>query len=273
VLGAVLGGVLILVNPLPSVASEEATRFQFLWQYMILICSILFGLVTAILVASLTWFRGQRRDMSDGPPIHGITWLEIAWTAVPTVIVVSIVVFSWIVLNRNNPSSAAASTKQDVEAAGQTNVLEVNVVGYQFNWDYDLPQYDINASTELVVPVNRDILMRISGRLGDVIHSFWVPAWRIQMNTVPGKVVSIGVKPTKEGDYAVVCAFLCGTAHAQMNSDVEGGTVSRIRVVSNTEFEQWTRETRAEQQEEAQQDEAAAGGAEGGGETTTGAGE
>lgn len=248
VVGSVLGGLLglaILLTPfLPTQASEQADRFNNLWAYLILVTGVLFGIVTAVLVYSIRTFRGRRGDLDDGPPIHGITWLEITWTAVPFAIVISIIIFSWVILNQNQPSSAFASSNQDDPNTEQgSGRLDVEVLGYQYGWKYTLPQYGVRDQDVLVVPDHRDIRFLIRGR--DVIHSFWVPDWRIQMFSVPGRINTVYATPTKRGTYRVICSFLCGAGHWSMNSEVQGGLAQPIRVVSSGQFQGWVQKQRA----------------------------
>jgi cytochrome c oxidase subunit 2 len=244
VLGAILSVAVIAAPILPEQTSEQADRVDAIYFYMIALSGLIFGVVTVVLVYCVLKFRGKPGDMSDGPPIHGITWLEALWTLIPVVIVVSIVAFSWVILNEND----------DSEAAGRINV---HITGYQFGWDYAYTDADIalERTDELVLPVGKPVRFELSTR--DVIHSWWVPDWRLQMNTTPGQVNILSVTPSETGNHEIVCAFLCGTGHAAMNSEV-GSLVKRVRVVEQAEFDAWVADQQAKQAEAA-----AAPGAEG----------
>ena len=124
--------------------------------------------------------------------------------------------------------------------------MVVNVTGQQFTWTFEYPSEKVETK-ELVLPVDRPIEFKIQAK--DVIHSFWVPQFRLKSDAVPGLTTRIRVTPNKEGRYEVVCAELCGLGHATMRQFV--------RVVPADEFQTWISD----------QKEAAAGGGEGGGGT------
>ena len=240
VLGAIVAALVIAAPILPGVNSEQADRTDAIYYYMIGLCGLIFGVVTVVLVYSVWKFRGDHGDLSDGPPIHGITWLEGLWTAIPTVIVVSIVAVSWIVLSRND----------DSEASGRINV---HIHAYQFGWSYDYldAEYGIKASDTLVLP--EDVPVRFEITTNDVIHSWWVPDWRLQMNATPGQTNILSVTPKGAGEHDIVCAFLCGIGHAAMNSEVgqigEDGKpqslIKRIQVMTKADFDTGSRRSEA----------------------------
>lgn len=231
VIGVLLALVIISLDFLPTVASTQGERVDFLWDMLILIAGAIFGLVTAVLLYNIRTFRGEYGETRDGPPQHGITWLEITWTAVPTVIVAAIVAASWIVLNRND---AVASDRQIVV-----------VHGFQYDWAYDYPAQGVYRSNQLVLPVDGHVDLKIvSDDLGGqensaVIHSFWVPSWRLQLEATPGIVDDLPVTPNRIGTYQLICAFLCGTGHGTMNSEVKGSAVQKVRVVSRADYDKW----------------------------------
>ena len=122
----------------------------------------------------------------DGPPIHGNTGLEIAWTAVPAILVIAIGIVSAVVLARNGEAG--------------TRPLEVNVVGQQFTWKFVYSDYNDLTTGELVLPVGREA--RFTMTAVDVIHSFWVPNFGQKMDAVPGIETTILVTPTRVGEFA-----------------------------------------------------------------------
>lgn len=231
IVGALVGVLIVSLNFLPAVASTQGDRVDFLWNMLILIGGTIFGLVTAMLLYSIIMFRGAYGDERDGPPQHGITWLELTWTAVPAVIVTVIVIASWIVLNKND---AVASDREVVV-----------VHGFQYGWAYDYPAQGIYRSDTLVLPVDQHVVLKVVSddiagmKNSAVIHSFWVPSWRLQTEATPGLVDDLPVTPTRLGSYDVVCAFLCGTGHGSMNSEVKGTSVQKAKVVSRAEYETW----------------------------------
>ena len=129
--------------------------------------------VTIIVLFSVVNFRMRPgEEKLDGPPIHGNTRLEVIWTAIPAIILVVLCSYSWIVLN-------------DIEEA-QANEMRVNVTGQQFAWTFEYPQAGGKPikSTQLYLPKDRPVRFYVKAL--DVIHDFWVPAFRMKVDAVPG---------------------------------------------------------------------------------------
>jgi cytochrome c oxidase subunit II len=221
VIGVALTLVAVLFQWLPTSASEEFDRIQALYWFATVISIAIFSLVGAVVLFSVWKWRVPLDDDADGPPIHGHTGLEILWTAVPAVLVIAIGIFSAVVLAKNG------------EAGNRP--LEVEAIGQQFAWKFTYTDYDDLTSGELVVPLGREV--RFTMRSVDVIHSFWVPNFGQKMDAVPGIETTILVTPTRIGEYAVVCAELCGLGHATMRA--------KARVVTQAEFDTWIQEKRA----------------------------
>lgn len=216
---AVLVTVVALVFQwLPTSASEEFDRIQNVYWFVTVISIGIFSLVSAVVVYSVWKWRVPDDDDADGPPIHGHTGLEIAWTAVPAVLVIAIGIVSAIVLSQNG------------EAANRP--LEINAIGQQFTWKFVYSDHDDLTSGELVLPIGQQA--RFTMTSVDVLHSFWVPNFGQKMDAVPGIETTILVTPTRVGEFAVVCAELCGLGHATMRA--------KARVVTKAEFEDWIEE-------------------------------
>ncbi len=214
----------------PENAAGEAGTIDTLYD-VLLICSVpVFVLVMTIAIYSVVRFRAKPGDMGDGAPIHGNTRLEIIWVTIPFIMVTALAIYGWVVLD-------------DLEAK-QRNEMVVNVTGQQFTWTFEYPSQKVN-SPELVLPVDRPIEFKIKTK--DVIHSFWVPQFRLKSDAVPGLTTTIRVTPDKPGRYEVVCAELCGIGHSTMRQFV--------RVLPASEFDSWVSKQR----------EAAGGGGGGGG--------
>jgi cytochrome c oxidase subunit II len=211
----------VLLQWLPTSASEEFDRIQAVYWFATVISIVIFSLVTALVIFSVWKWRVPDDDDADGPPIHGHTGLEILWTAVPAVLVTAIGIVSAVVLARNG------------EAGNRP--LEVQAIGQQFAWKFVYSDYDDLESGELVLPVGREA--RFTMTSVDVIHSFWVPNFGQKMDAVPGIETTILVTPDRTGEFAVVCAELCGLGHATMRA--------KARVVTQQEFDAWLREEAA----------------------------
>jgi cytochrome c oxidase subunit 2 len=200
---------------LPRSASREAGRIDFVFWFVTGICIFVFSIVAAVSVFAVWKFRAQPDDDSDGPPIHGHTGLEIAWTAVPTLLVTSIAIVSAIVLAKNDAQGA--------------NPLRVDVTAQQFFWSYRYPSYNNKPSDVLRLPVNTSVVLHMTSR--DVIHSFWVPEFGQKQDVVPGIHPTLHITPDRVGTYPVICTELCGVGHALMRS--------RVIVMPQSAFDKW----------------------------------
>jgi cytochrome c oxidase subunit II len=209
----------IFVDWLPDQASEEREGIDFVLWLTIAICIGVFAIVAAVSIYAGLKFRVRPDDDSDGPPIHGHTGIEIAWTAVPAILVTIIAVASAVVLARNDRAGA--------------NPLRVNVLAQQFAWSFEYPDNGGAKSPRLYLPVDRSAKLYMTTRKGDVIHSFWVPEFGQKQDVVPGIVTTVIVTPTKEGEYRLICTELCGLGHALMRT--------KAVVVSAQAFQDWAR--------------------------------
>jgi cytochrome c oxidase subunit II len=189
----------------PADAAKQDHPIDTLYD-VLMICSVpIFVLVATVILYSVWAFRMKPgQELEDGPPIHGNTRLEVIWTAIPAIMLVSLCSYAYAVLH-------------DVEKAHK-NEMVVNVHAIQFAWQfsYPLPGGKQIVSDDLYLPKDRPVRFEVT--TGDVIHSFWVPAFRMKTDTVPGITTHIRVTPTKLGAYPVVCAELCGLGHAVMRS-------------------------------------------------------
>src|SRR2546423_9871246 len=200
--GGIAAAVALLLPWLPPVASTQRARMDDVFWFVVWICIVIFAIVVAALAYSILHFRAAPDDDSDGPPIHGHTGLEIAWTLVPTVLVTAIGIFSAIVLARN-------------DALG-SNPLRINVTAQQFAWSFSYPDAKNLTTGTLRLPLNRSVLLTFTSK--DVIHSFWVPEFGQKQDTVPGLHPTLHITPNRIGTYPVICTELCGLGHAVMRS-------------------------------------------------------
>jgi cytochrome c oxidase subunit 2 len=220
VVGLLAGIGIVAIGFMPEQASEQAQNTDNVFDIMVIVTCGIAGLVTAVLVAALFLFRERRGETRVAPPVHGHHGLEVIWTAIPAVIVIALTGISWQALNENEGGDAG---------------LTVNVWGQQFDWTYDYPDLGLKNVHQLVVPVDTKIDFEVQSK--DVIHGFWVPAWRQQINATPGQVNKLRVTPTKIGDFKVVCTFICGSGHPVMGTNVQGSIPARIKVVSQADYD------------------------------------
>jgi cytochrome c oxidase subunit 2 len=212
----VISAIMVPINWNGQGASTAAPKIDQLLDVMIVISAFVFSLVLVMLFYALWKFKAKPGDESDGEPIHGNTRLEIAWTLIPTIIVLFGGAYSWAVL-------ADIEDKQD-------DRLTVAVFSQQYAWSFAYPGKDYAwKEGELHVPVDRQVEFKMHAQ--DVIHSFWVPEWRIKKDNVPGITTSATVTPDKEGTYQLVCTELCGFGHATMRA--------KVVVESPAKFRKW----------------------------------
>jgi cytochrome c oxidase subunit 2 len=221
VVGTIMAIIMLIPNWNGEQASTQAPEIDTLFDVMIVISSYVFSIVVVALGYAVWKFKAKPGDESDGEPIHGNTKLEIIWTVIPTIIVIAGGIYSWIVLD-------------DIEAK-TPGAMPLEVTAQQYKWTFIYPDAK-KTSNELHVPVDKPL--DISVRSMDVLHSFWVPEWRIKRDLVPyadGNPTDIDndftVTPNKEGSFQLICTELCGIGHATMRAPVV--------VESQADFQAW----------------------------------
>jgi cytochrome c oxidase subunit 2 len=206
---------------MPVPASAQATPIDWLWDLQVKIISFLFALIVVPMLYSLLVFRKKKGDTTDAVHIEGNTTLEVVWTVIPLIIVLGV-------------AYIGAQNLGEVRRV-DPDAMVVNVTGFQWGWSFEYPEYGI-TSKELYLPVNKQVLLKMTSR--DVIHSFWVPEFRVKQDLVPGRVTQLRITPTLIGDtYKVRCAEICGTSHAYMEAPVV--------VVEKVAFESWVTQQQA----------------------------
>jgi cytochrome c oxidase subunit II len=205
VLGA-LGSLAIWLTPswFPVSAAVQADRQDELYFWLMVMSSFIFAIVIVFLVFSMWKFRAKPGDDSDGEPIHGHTGLEIIWTVIPIVIVLGFAIYGAAALGRNEELAK--------------DRLVVDVQAQQFAWTFTYPGYGKLKTGILAVE-------------HDVLHSFYIPAFRLKQDAVPGVPTKLVATPDRLGTYMVTCAELCGIGHSQMR------TV--LHVLSPSDFTAW----------------------------------
>jgi cytochrome c oxidase subunit 2 len=200
----------------PENASTIAGQVDALFFFMIAV-SAFFGVLIAVLVVVLSLRYRRRAETADdvaGEAVHGSTALEIAWTGIPFVI--AMVMFYWgasVYMTMSRPPDDAH---------------EIFVVGKQWMWKLQHLEgrREIN---ELHVPVGQPVKLTMTSE--DVIHSFYVPAFRLKSDVVPGRYSTLWFEPTKVGTYHLFCAEYCGTEHSLM--------IGRVVVLEPNDFQAW----------------------------------
>jgi cytochrome c oxidase subunit 2 len=201
----------------PLQASTMADRVDALFWFLMLVSGF-FGLLIAGAIV-LFAYRYRRRRSPEytpelGEPVVGSWILEIGWTVVPFII--SMFIFTW------------GASVYFAMAQAPADAIEVYVVGRQWMWKVQHMEgrREIN---ELHVPVGRAVKLIMTSE--DVIHSFFIPDFRVKMDVLPGRYTSLWFEPTREGVYRLFCAEYCGTQHS--------GMIGRIVVLSRSEYQDW----------------------------------
>ncbi len=198
----------------PVEASTQSVVVDQLFNVHLWLISFLFSLIMVTLIYSLIAFRRKPGETGDGAYITGNSTLEITWTAIP---LMAVLVLAY----------AGAKTLGTIRVI-DPSAMQVKVTAGQWYWQYAYPEYGV-TSTELILPVNIQIDLQMTSV--DVIHSFWVPEFRVKQDIVPGQTVELRVTPSLIGEYKVRCAELCGLRHAYM----EG----KVTVLSKADFDKW----------------------------------
>ena len=245
----------------PEQASVQAPLVDDFFNVMLGIAVVLFILVQGAIIVFAIQFRQRKGDEEDGLPLEGNVPLEAFWTLIPTVIVMGLGIYSVDIFSRmggfvpsqmdqaaaveiataaeeNSPAAEGDSlveSKLPTFGFGTANItaetLSIDVTGLQYAWLFNYPDYDILAG-ELHVPVDRQVQLNIQAQ--DVIHSFWVPQFRIKQDAIPGQPTQLQFMATKIGTYPVVCAELCGPYH--------GGMRTTVVVESAEDYDAWLEE-------------------------------
>ncbi len=204
--------------PQDSLSPEgpQARQLDRLWDLVLPIALVVGVLVMGLLVFSVIKFRAKSDD--DRPvQVHGNAKAEIAWTIAPALLLAFIGVFTVVTVFDINKKADGAE------------VLQVEVTGHQWWWEYHYPNQDITTANELVIPAGREVQVSLTS--ADVIHNFWPPKLSGKVYAIPGRVNYMHFTADKPGDYSGQCAEFCGLSHANM----------RLRVVAYApdKFDEW----------------------------------
>ncbi len=211
---------LTALHLMPVEASAESIPVDWMWDLDLRAMSFLFALIVVPLFYSLVVFRRRKGDTGDAEHMQDNQKLEAAWTILP---LFAVIVFAYL----------------GAYSLGKTRIIDpdamvVRVVARQWSWQFEYPGTDV-FSDKLYLPLGRQVLLQMQST--DVIHSFWVPEFRIKQDVVPGRITEYRITPTLIGPYKVRCAELCGASHAYMES--------AVIVESQADFDAWLKEQTA----------------------------
>ncbi len=197
---------------LPEAASTMAPKIDSLFTFV----NVVSGILLVGVVAAMLWFmyRYRRQDPVERPsPVKESKLLEISWIVIPTILV--LLVFNW-----GFKSFVAQKTIPD-------NAYEIRVQARSWGWSFEYPN-GVTTDT-LYVPADEPVKTTMSSQ--DVIHSFYVPAFRVKQDVLPNRYTSVWFEATKEGTYDLFCTEYCGRNHSEMDAEV--------KVVSRARFDEW----------------------------------
>ncbi|XGV99970.1 MAG: cytochrome c oxidase subunit II [Leptolyngbya sp. BL-A-14] len=212
---------------LPPQATAESQLIDDLFSFLVVLGTIVFLGVFGVLMLAILTSQVSRFDISDGPPIEGNVKLEIVWTVIPVLLVFWIVTTSFNVYNRMNirgPMDVVHLHHMGMEPAyaatldeeGQP-IEEIEVNAKQWAWTFHYPNQNV-TSTELHVPVDRRIRLALYSE--DVLHGFYVPAFRLKQDILPKRTIDLEFTPILEGKYRLEDSQFSGTYFAAMQADV-----------------------------------------------------
>jgi cytochrome c oxidase subunit 2 len=215
-----------VIHWFPTAASKQAHNTDRLYHVLVIASIPIFVLVVTVVLYSVWQFHMRPgEELKDGPPIHGNTRLEVFWTAIPAVILLGLVSYSFVVLHDNEKKPARE--------------IKVGVTGQQFAWTFQYPPSVTGGkpveSDQMWLPEGESVQFALHSK--DVIHAFWIPAFRLQEDVVPGITVKYRATPDRLGTYPIVCNLLCGVGHSLMRA--------QVHVVPEAKFKEWLKSREA----------------------------
>ncbi len=213
-------------------ATHQASEVDNLFKFMLAVGGAITIFVNGLIVAFAIHYRRRNNEPADalGTQIHGNTRIEVIWAAIPAVLLAFLLAISLGVWSE--------------EHTEQKGALHLTVHGFQYGWGFYLPDYGVkldpaSPSDPVAIPVNKPVY--VSEYSNDVIHSFWVPEFRLKQDVVPlpnHQQTHEQFTPVQVGLYRVVCTEFCGSGHSGMEGRL-------IKVVSQADFVTWLRKHHA----------------------------
>ncbi len=198
---------------LPAEGSQYARQVDNLFMFIVLISAFFFLLIAGLL-AYFIWRYRRRRPDEVTPDISHNFKLEVVWSVIPLILVT--VIFFWGFHSYMNATVPPGES------------LEIQVTGKKWLWQFEYPD-GMRTINEIHVPVGKPVKLIMSSE--DVIHSFYVPSFRIKMDVLPNRYTQVWFLPEAEGEHTLFCAEYCGRGHSDM--------LGKIFVDSAEKFRQW----------------------------------
>ncbi|HUE69731.1 MAG TPA: cytochrome c oxidase subunit II [Pirellulaceae bacterium] len=198
---------------MPEQASSIAPQIDALYYFLILISTVMSVLIAFLIIYfAIKYRRGSAVDRTQGA--HHFYLMEIAWIVGPFVVVM--VIFFW------------SARLYFAQARAPAGAMEINCVAKQWMWKFQHPQGNTEIN-DLHVPLGQPVKIRMISE--DVIHSLYIPAFRVKQDVLPGRYTTIWFEATKVGQYHLFCAEYCGAKHSEMRG--------RVIVLEPSQYEAW----------------------------------
>ncbi|MEM1391993.1 MAG: cytochrome c oxidase subunit II [Cyanobacteria bacterium P01_D01_bin.116] len=229
---------------LPPQATAESLLIDDLFSFLVTLGAFIFLGVCGALIYSIIFNRAGKYDFSDGPHIEGNLTVEVVWTAIPFVLVIWIAAYSYQIYDQMSilgPMQHHKSMSMGIKSALAEPLSEssqtakssekIQVISKQWAWIFNYPEQNI-SSTELHLPVNQRAYLTLESE--DVIHGFYIPAFRVKQDVIPSETINFEFTPILEGKYRLRDSQYSGTYFAAMQTDVV--------VESPEKYNQWLKE-------------------------------
>jgi cytochrome c oxidase subunit 2 len=198
------------MNKLPE-ASAFATRTDQLFFDVFMLSLAFLVFITALMIYFVIRYSKKRHPKAE--QIEGHTLLEITWTVVPLLLFIGIFYFGW--------------TGYDYSRRAPRDAMVVKVTGRQWKWSFQYPNG--KQTDKLYAVLNRPLKLDVNSL--DILHGFFIPAFRLKADAVPGRTNTVWFQPTRLGTYDIQCTVICGVNHSDM--------LSQVKVVREREFKAW----------------------------------
>ncbi|MCE2906230.1 MAG: cytochrome c oxidase subunit II [Anabaena sp. CoA2_C59] len=227
---------------LPPQGAAESHLIDDLFSFLVTLGSLIFLGVTATLFYSICFHRAKATDLGDGPHIEGNITLEVVWTAIPIMLVLWIAGYSYQVyeqmgiqgpshqIHLHNPikMKSASATIDKPPVAVFENIEHIDVSAKQWAWVFHYPESNV-TSTELHLPQNSRVRLNLHSE--DVLHGFYIPAFRLKQDIIPGNDLDFEFTPIRPGAYDLTDSQYSGTYFATMRA--------KVIVESLSQYQQW----------------------------------
>ncbi len=212
------------LKELPTSAAEQAKIIDDAFFLLLYLCIPIFTLVVVFLFYSVLRFRVSGRPVTDGPGLTGNSTLTITW------VLASLILTAFVFVH------PGVTGLQKLRAAeNEVPDMVVYAEAQRFSWKITYAAEGVFTRKEIVLPKDKNIKFKIESK--DVLHAFWIPAFRVKIDAVPGLITEVNATPTEFGSYdndpnfRLQCAELCGLGHSVMSLPV--------RVVTEKEYAEW----------------------------------